>query len=167
MKRPDKSRHFRLAFAGMAIGAFATAGCVSTGVDDRSEPWISQPTQQTANTADWDEIPAERIHEILPPRRPDAIALLGDQQVLQLTDEQAHHLAGDFRERPSPLYLVRALGSPAQGYHRIVLASHDGKSLLVSSGILAHRTIVPEHSPIIVSLSEDPKIVYVNAFEAE
>ncbi len=162
-----KSCRVRLAFAGMAIGALAAAGCVSTGIDDRSESWISQPTLQTANTADWDEIPAERIHEVLPARLPDAIALLGELQVLQVTPEQAHQLGGDFRDRPSPLYLVRALGSPAQGYHRIVLASHDGKSLLVSSGILAHHTIKPERSHILISLPENPTVVYVNAFEAE
>ena len=147
--------------------ALAVTGCVATGLDNSSDAWLNQPTLSVANTADWDEVPHEKIHEILPAHMQEAAALLTDQQILQLTPTQAHQLAGDFRDQPAPLYLVRGLGAPAQGYHRMLLASHDGKSLLVSSGILTHEHIAPQHAPLIVSLSADPRIVYVHVFETE
>jgi hypothetical protein len=146
--------------------ALALTGCVATGLD-HSDAWLNEPPLHVANTADWDEIPAEKIHEILPDQLPAAASLLDQETDLQISPTQAHQLAGNFPDQPAPLYLVRALGSPIQGFHRILLTSHDGNSLLVSSGILTHHHISPQRSPIIVSLPVNPRIVYVNALEAE
>ena len=108
----------------------------------------------------WDGLPQERIHEVPPEQREEAIKLLETEAGRMLSDEEARRfLKGRaFNTSGRRWFLLRAVRTPAEDGKFAVMTRGRAATVRYEAGSRKDETI---KSALVVDLDSSPESVYV------
>jgi len=133
------------------------------------EPWATDPWFRPVPelTWDWEEILKERISPVPSVSQAEAIRLLTDAPVVELSDKDVKTFAPMLQSQPVGLkpYLIRGVfmqgpdGKPMGTGH--FFTHHRGKDVLVEFGCLGRKSWGMRKGPLVIWLPFKPEEVFV------
>ena len=143
------------------LAAFLIAAtlAVSCSGSNAGREWVRlRPATDVHLT--WDALPAERIHEVQPELREEAIKLLATEAGHMLTDEEARRfLKGrSFNTSGRRWFLLRAVRTPAEDGQFGVMTRGRAATVRYEAVSRKDETI---KSALVVDLDSSPESVYV------
>jgi hypothetical protein len=141
--------------AGLGLGI---AACSSA---QRHDEWLNYRAPAETSSPSWRSIPSTRIHRIRKEETAEALALLRDRAVHRLDPKSARGLVGrNLSPQPGQeFYLVRAVRTTSD--HGAFALYSNGRSLVVSYGVLTNSTPEIQRDGIVVELPESPDQIYI------
>jgi hypothetical protein len=136
-------------------GSFAFLSCMNDRIEN---DWLKVRPPGIANAV-WQTLPSDRVREIRPEVREEALRLLAGEPVLRLNADEAHRFG--WHSAPIPgqtVFLIRAV-TPASRTGQYEVLTNDRTVAVIYRALSA--SAATERSAVVVSLAEVPQTVHV------
>ena len=155
MRSPSAVRARRT--LGIAVTLLTAVSASSCSLQREGHEWIRQRPHEAFNLK-WEALPAERVREVPPELRQDAIALLNTEIWRLLSEEEFRRFVpGGVANLGGRWYLLRAVRSPENGGTFHVLTHGRDVAVTYRTPSRRHETI---KSAVAAHLDESPAGIF-------